>query len=223
MASSRTIERSGRPDWTLMTAIHDALRRDLDELITTTASSCSQGRRTRCAHPPDSSHRRPLTPTAVPCSPADPAGWCACGGGPGIQPTATWRASKARTGSCICGASHPHQHGSGRNDPRCPRRDRDPCQRWRTRHPVAGESAACWASAVHQGRLFRQATGRTGYDSRAGQRDVPGNRCRHRQQHRHRGYLRRLPGSSPPETPARAGHRQRVRVPEHGLRGQAHQ
>jgi Hemerythrin HHE cation binding domain len=37
MASSRTIERSGRADWTLMTAIHDALRHDLDELITTTA------------------------------------------------------------------------------------------------------------------------------------------------------------------------------------------
>jgi Hemerythrin HHE cation binding domain len=37
MASSRTIERSGRADWTLMTAIHDALRRDLDQLITTTA------------------------------------------------------------------------------------------------------------------------------------------------------------------------------------------
>jgi Hemerythrin HHE cation binding domain len=38
MASSHTIERSGRADWTLMTAIHDALRRDLAELITTTAS-----------------------------------------------------------------------------------------------------------------------------------------------------------------------------------------
>jgi hypothetical protein len=37
MASSHTIERSGRADWTLMTAIHQALRRDLDELITTTA------------------------------------------------------------------------------------------------------------------------------------------------------------------------------------------
>jgi hypothetical protein len=37
MASSPTIERSGRADWTLMTAIHDALRRDLDQLITTTA------------------------------------------------------------------------------------------------------------------------------------------------------------------------------------------
>jgi len=37
MASSPTIERSGRADWTLMTAIHAALRRDLDELITTTA------------------------------------------------------------------------------------------------------------------------------------------------------------------------------------------
>jgi hypothetical protein len=37
MASSRTIERRGRADWTLMTAIHHALRRDLDQLITTTA------------------------------------------------------------------------------------------------------------------------------------------------------------------------------------------
>jgi len=37
MASSHTTERSGRADWTLMTAIHDALRRDLDELIITTA------------------------------------------------------------------------------------------------------------------------------------------------------------------------------------------
>jgi hypothetical protein len=37
MAWSRTIERNGRADWTLMTAIHHALRRDLDELITTTA------------------------------------------------------------------------------------------------------------------------------------------------------------------------------------------
>jgi len=37
MASSPTIERSGQADWTLMTAIHAALRRDLDQLITTTA------------------------------------------------------------------------------------------------------------------------------------------------------------------------------------------
>src|SRR5262249_7792350 len=37
MASSHATERSGRADWTLMTAIHDELRRDLDELITTTA------------------------------------------------------------------------------------------------------------------------------------------------------------------------------------------
>ena len=36
MASFHTIERGGRADWTLKTAIHDALRRDLDELITTT-------------------------------------------------------------------------------------------------------------------------------------------------------------------------------------------
>jgi len=38
MASPPTIERNGRADWTLMTAIHDALRRDLDELLNTTAS-----------------------------------------------------------------------------------------------------------------------------------------------------------------------------------------
>ena len=37
MASSNTIERSGRAEWTLMTAIHDALRRDLHELLHTTA------------------------------------------------------------------------------------------------------------------------------------------------------------------------------------------
>lgn len=41
------------------------------------------------------------------------------------------------------------------------------------RHPggpgirVAGESAACWASTLHQGRLFPQAEGRPGYVSRA--------------------------------------------------------
>ena len=38
MASPQTIERNGRADWTLMTAIHHALRRDLDELLHTTAS-----------------------------------------------------------------------------------------------------------------------------------------------------------------------------------------
>ena len=38
MASPRTMQRSGQADWTLMTAIHDALRRDLDQLIHTTVS-----------------------------------------------------------------------------------------------------------------------------------------------------------------------------------------
>jgi hemerythrin HHE cation binding domain-containing protein len=37
MASAHAIQRTGRSDWTLMTAIHDALRRDLDHLIHTTA------------------------------------------------------------------------------------------------------------------------------------------------------------------------------------------
>jgi MFS family permease len=38
MASPRTMQRRGQADWTLMTAIHDALRRDLDQLIHTTVS-----------------------------------------------------------------------------------------------------------------------------------------------------------------------------------------
>lgn len=38
MASPDTIARTGRSDWTLMTAIHDALRHDLNQLIHTTAS-----------------------------------------------------------------------------------------------------------------------------------------------------------------------------------------
>src|SRR5215831_15873923 len=37
MASLPAIQRQGRADWALMTAIHDALRRDLDELLHTTA------------------------------------------------------------------------------------------------------------------------------------------------------------------------------------------
>ena len=38
MTSLQTTERNGRASWALMTAIHDALRRDLDELRHTTAS-----------------------------------------------------------------------------------------------------------------------------------------------------------------------------------------
>src|SRR5258708_30732581 len=38
MASPHTIQRSGRADWALMTAIHDALRRDLDQLLHPAAS-----------------------------------------------------------------------------------------------------------------------------------------------------------------------------------------
>jgi hypothetical protein len=36
--SPQTMQLAGRADWTLMTAIHDALRRDLDQLLHTTAS-----------------------------------------------------------------------------------------------------------------------------------------------------------------------------------------
>jgi Hemerythrin HHE cation binding domain len=38
MASPGTIQRDGPTDWTLMTTIHAALRRDLDQLLHTTAS-----------------------------------------------------------------------------------------------------------------------------------------------------------------------------------------
>lgn len=38
MAAPRTMQHVGRSDWPLMTAIHNALRRDLDELLHTPAS-----------------------------------------------------------------------------------------------------------------------------------------------------------------------------------------
>ncbi len=38
MAPPRISQRTGQPGWTMMTAIHDALRRDPDQLIHTTAS-----------------------------------------------------------------------------------------------------------------------------------------------------------------------------------------
>jgi hypothetical protein len=38
MALPQIVQRTGRADWALMTAIHDALRRDLDALLHTTAS-----------------------------------------------------------------------------------------------------------------------------------------------------------------------------------------
>lgn len=38
MASSHTIQHDGRASWTLMTAIHDPLRRDLHQVLRSTAS-----------------------------------------------------------------------------------------------------------------------------------------------------------------------------------------
>ena len=38
MAPPRTSQRTGQPGWIMMTVIHDALRRDLDQLINATAS-----------------------------------------------------------------------------------------------------------------------------------------------------------------------------------------
>jgi hypothetical protein len=50
MASPDTIARTGRSDWTLMTAIHDALRRDLNQLIHTAASRAAARARWRIFH-----------------------------------------------------------------------------------------------------------------------------------------------------------------------------
>lgn len=41
MVSPHTMQRTGHADWALMNAIHDTLRRDLDELLHTTASRTS--------------------------------------------------------------------------------------------------------------------------------------------------------------------------------------
>jgi len=41
MTPPHTTQLAGRADWTLMTAVHDALRRDLDQLLHTTASHAS--------------------------------------------------------------------------------------------------------------------------------------------------------------------------------------
>ena len=39
MAPPHTTQLAGRADWALMTAIHDALRRDLDQLLHATAGA----------------------------------------------------------------------------------------------------------------------------------------------------------------------------------------
>jgi hypothetical protein len=41
MAPPHTLQLAGRADWALMIAVHDALRRDLDQLLHTTASHAS--------------------------------------------------------------------------------------------------------------------------------------------------------------------------------------
>ena len=47
MSLPPAMQRTGRADWTLMTAIHEALRRDLDQLLNTTASHASARARWR--------------------------------------------------------------------------------------------------------------------------------------------------------------------------------
>ena len=47
MSPPPTMQHAGQADWTLMTAIHDALRRDLDQLLNTTASHTSARARWR--------------------------------------------------------------------------------------------------------------------------------------------------------------------------------
>jgi len=50
MTSPHTIQRDGRADWALMTTIHAALRRDLDQLLHTTASHTAAFARWRLLH-----------------------------------------------------------------------------------------------------------------------------------------------------------------------------
>ena len=45
MAPPHTMSLAGRADWALMIAVHDALRRDLDQLLHATASHASAGAR----------------------------------------------------------------------------------------------------------------------------------------------------------------------------------
>ena len=82
MSLPPTMQRTGRADWTLMTAIHEALRRDLDQLLNTTASHASARARWRafrhqlCFHLaaehaatwPRSGPSWPATRRAMPCS-----------------------------------------------------------------------------------------------------------------------------------------------------------
>jgi hypothetical protein len=68
MASPDTIARTGRSDWTLMTAIHDALRRDLNQLIHTKASRAAARARWGIFH--DHLHFHLATEDAVVWRPA---------------------------------------------------------------------------------------------------------------------------------------------------------
>ena len=62
----RTMQLAGRADWALMIAIHDALRRDLDQLLHATAGPASdiQRRHQRSANSrePGRSHRTDARP-----------------------------------------------------------------------------------------------------------------------------------------------------------------
>lgn len=76
MAPPCISRRTGQPGWTMMTAIHDALRRDLDQLIHTTASQRQAGP-PRALRPPSpgSSLAPPLTSatrSSATCPPPPP-------------------------------------------------------------------------------------------------------------------------------------------------------
>jgi iron-sulfur cluster repair protein YtfE (RIC family) len=78
VAPPRTIQGTGLPGWTLMTAIHDALRRDLEQLIASTASRAAAQARWSVFR--DHLHHHLATEDAVMWRPArarlagDPAG-----------------------------------------------------------------------------------------------------------------------------------------------------
>ena len=68
MDSSHIIQGTGRADWTLVTAVHDALRRDLDQLLHTTASRAAAAARWRVLR--DQLHHHLATEDALLWQPA---------------------------------------------------------------------------------------------------------------------------------------------------------
>ncbi len=74
MTERRTTERSGRSDWALMNAQHDAFRRDLNDLLATSAGRRAVGPTGPCSATSCFSITPPRTrPCGRRCAPSSPA------------------------------------------------------------------------------------------------------------------------------------------------------